>query len=813
MLSTLQRAQLAALLHDVGKFDQRTGRPHGPKFREFDEKDYGAHGAHAKWSTAFVEAHLPEIEGIYDPVFRHHKPADRLAKLVAAGDRLSSSERQKQAPQESDRPVLTSIFTLLQPPGPPSDYPASYLPLQPLNLNRQSIFPGEGPANKAQTATAYDELWGAFESEFDLLPQTDFPVFFDSLYYLLQKYTWSVPSAFYGSRADVSLFDHARTSCAITTCLALQNISDTELETLLGRSRDAQQQTRFSLLAGDLSGVQRFLYTITSKGAARGLRGRSFYLQLLTDAVASWLLRRLELPITNLIYSGGGRFYILAPNISEPEIQDLRRTVTSRLKDAHNGELYMALASVGVSASDLGAFAGKWDEVGRALATAKRRRYSELEQPETAELFEPFGAGGYRHPCDVCRAELEDWVTEDEPDVEMRKCPMCRSLETLGRDLRDAKYLTLRQVEEGSGPAESWQDVLARFGLRVEVLEHLGKLPSGVLADRATVLAVNSTDFLSSDLTGAARSLQYPVSFGFKFTAAANPVGKNGDVATFTELADRSRGIKRLGVLRMDVDDLGALFGAGLGEDSTISRMAQLSFMLRLFFEGWLNEICARFNPGNGEDRVYSIYSGGDDLFIVGSWDVMPRLTLEISRDLTEFACRNGAVHACAGIALIGSRHPLYQGAEESAEALDNAKDFQRSGGPAKNAISFLGRQVGWEVFPEMIDKTAELEGLIGGNGAKAVGRSLLQTIGSLYADYEKANSAGPTGKRKGPKVAYGRWRWLAAYGLARLKERDKQSRGEIDKILNDTITPEGMERLGMAARWAELLTRKERTE
>jgi uncharacterized membrane protein len=36
------------------------------------------------------------------------------------------------------------------------------------------------------------------------------------------------------------------------------------------------------------------------------------YLQLLTEATARYVLRRLNLPITNLIYSGGGNFYLLA---------------------------------------------------------------------------------------------------------------------------------------------------------------------------------------------------------------------------------------------------------------------------------------------------------------------------------------------------------------------------------------------------------------------------------------------------------------------------------------------------------------------
>jgi CRISPR-associated protein, Csm1 family len=54
------------------------------------------------------------------------------------------------------------------------------------------------------------------------------------------------------------------------------------------------------------------------EGAARTLRGRSFYVQLLTEGVADFILRRLGLPPTNLIYAGGGNFYLLA-GVSQQE--------------------------------------------------------------------------------------------------------------------------------------------------------------------------------------------------------------------------------------------------------------------------------------------------------------------------------------------------------------------------------------------------------------------------------------------------------------------------------------------------------------
>ena len=66
------------------------------------------------------------------------------------------------------------------------------------------------------------------------------------------------------------------------------------------------------LIGADLSGIQDFVYTISSDNALRTLRARSFYLECLMEHTAWEVIKRLELSKYNLIYSGGGGFYILS---------------------------------------------------------------------------------------------------------------------------------------------------------------------------------------------------------------------------------------------------------------------------------------------------------------------------------------------------------------------------------------------------------------------------------------------------------------------------------------------------------------------
>ena len=110
---------------------------------------------------------------------------------------------------------------------------------------------------------------------------------------------------------------------------------------------------------------------------------------------------------------------------------------------------------------------------------------------------------------------------------------------------------------------------------------------------------------------------------------------------TFSDYAKNSTGINRLGVLRADVDDLGKAFVSGFNnvDDekstinySTISRTSALSESLSMFFKYYINDILKNkggkykkvsiTNSLNKDARNLSVvYSGGDDLFVVGSWN------------------------------------------------------------------------------------------------------------------------------------------------------------------------------------------------
>ena len=175
--------------------------------------------------------------------------------------------------------------------------------------------------------------------------------------------------------------------------------------------------------------MQKFIYTITARGAAPTLRGRSFYLQILTEALARYILRRLELPITNLLYAGGGSFYLLARPGDGERLPLLQREISRILLQQHHGELYAAVVGLPVAGKEFfGLSMGRrWGELHDALRRKKLQRFAEMDQ-ELTRLFEPSGRGGNEERlCQVCGQEHpQTAATRDDRDIEaVRKCPPC----------------------------------------------------------------------------------------------------------------------------------------------------------------------------------------------------------------------------------------------------------------------------------------------------------------------------------------------------------------------------------------------------
>lgn len=616
---------------------------------------------------------------------------------------------------------------------------------------------------------------------------------FHTFYHLFRKYAWSLPATYGGD--GISLFEQWK---AVTALIFAS-----------GNDWQNGPADEFTLVGGDIPGIQDFVYTITSKGAAKGLRGRSAFIQLLGEAVVERLLLELGLCPANVIYAAGGNFMLLAPSLrtsingrSVAEILEKAYVeMEQALLDEFQGDLALALAWIPLPREEIGthAFADQSSrKVKEFIAERKRARFSTTAKTQWNALFAPQGKRGNRY-CAVCQTPLGKGEGKKLGGGDSLICPSCESFGKLARALGEARFLSVSTKKPAQ--VERWQEALHGVGGVWFSFDKNGEV----------VYALNDTDFLSKGAHGfrflanvTPHVLQKDVERWRKRQEEGEEEPKIGDARTFGQMAADAKGMPGLGVLRMDVDNLGQVMVSGLKERNMAATSA-LSAALDVFFAGTLNLLCeAVEQEQNRPESLYVIYSGGDDLFLIGAWDLMPLLAEKIQAAFSRYTGGNPSLTISGAVTLEGEKFPLYQAAERAGKAEDSAKAYCRSDNLEKNAFHFLGLEVGWEEWDQVTNYRTDIETALAGE--KGASRALLQILQNIYAQYEY--------QKEKDKAEIGPWIWRGAYALSRLGGRipkeNEAAREAVARLAKSCLRPKAIRFAGLAARWMELLTRKE---
>ena len=113
--------------------------------------------------------------------------------------------------------------------------------------------------------------------------------------------------------------------------------------------KEEQDQFNRLLVGGDLSGIQSFLYNISSKRAAVSLKGRSRYLSDYMDKTCEKLMaaaREAGSKELDKIYCSGGKFYLITDNTLAicQAIDECASTIKKDLWKEHYGQLGINIA-------------------------------------------------------------------------------------------------------------------------------------------------------------------------------------------------------------------------------------------------------------------------------------------------------------------------------------------------------------------------------------------------------------------------------------------------------------------------------------
>ncbi len=827
---------IAGLLHDIGKFRQRACWG--------DRRSHVEHGTDC-WELLQERglrfADPGAANRIREAIAQHHArygyPYGQEALLVKLADHLAAGERLEREEEDTGFPPnepLRSVFASITLEGRPQAAGTWTYQMQPLAPDK-SLLPTKGTAT-----TAYRTLWLRFKEAVRQLSPSFLTVqtvaeadaFLAALLHLLRAFTWCLPDASFKNRPDIALVDHLHLTAALAVCLA-----DFSREQLQGWE-DAgipPEQPVALLVGGDVSGIQKFLYTISSHGAARSLRGRSLYLGLIADTAADYTRRELDLPPVNLLYASGGHFWLLAPLSASARLAVIQKCITGHLLTYHRGDLALALAAVEVRAGDCQVrqsvdnqqgygLGGRWHELSRKLSRQKRHLLGDIalvSEDGHAQVFGPWEVGGEEIRCEVCHAEREEWhsgVTRElhpeqvEQGLGINKCSLCESFEELAQDAAQAEFVIIRSRH---GPVRDrtlrWHTVLADLGVEyhfVPQIELSERYQQGDL-----VFRVNKASLLPE--------AHIPV-VGFRFLPQVTPwkaEDQQGEraIRSLDEIVQDSAGPPYWAALRMDVDNLGRLFQAGLGETYSFSRLMTLSRALTWFFEGYLTTLGQHVDQNC--NVLHLLYSGGDDLFAIGAWNRVLTLAAEIREHFHRYTCENPAITLSGGLSLHPVKFPLYQAAYQAGEHLELAKAFQHSG-HRTDAFGLWGPALSWEEFSwlagwqhQFVEWSQQGKALPEGTFA-VLSRRFFQKLGEIAAlAKEDPALASP---RTMHEVARDlernrRWRWLLVYWLSR---EAAVFRGDLerfqDELLRDLLRLQRLPTLlALLARWCELMTRR----
>ncbi|MCL6451233.1 MAG: type III-A CRISPR-associated protein Cas10/Csm1 [Acetobacteraceae bacterium] len=604
----------------------------------------------------------------------------------------------------ADAPFLVSPLTrvvLHSPPGPPM--------LQQVgDLSPARLFPvAQVPPG------SFEAHCQAFRRHWEALVRggaDDAATLLSRLLVLLERFAWCV--AAHGQDASPhSLLDHLRCTAAISLCLYRYHRAHGWHSAAAGDDG----LPRFRLVAGDLSGIQPYIFGISHTGAAgvaKRLRARSFYLGILTEAAAHRVLHLCDLPLANLLICSGGHFYVLVPNTPQAEeaVRGLRARLDGWLLERFQGELRLILADVPLAGVHLRDFRQALDLVGRELADLKSRPFAATLRGPSGWLPERFrvGEAGAR----VCPGCLRN-VGLGRGSEEL--CPGCEDDLALGQRLPRARAVALY-----AGPGGRW-GLADGYSFDVwDAASRQGGSQERPLAPRPYLVALlNSTDVGGIEGVPAA----------FRFVANHMPAGADGEPLDFDALAARAAGAEYLGVLKADVDHLGAIFTLGLarqGEPLALAQACGLSRLVEQFFSACVGSLVQRSYP-----LCYVVFAGGDDLFLVGPWDQTVDLAAAVNDEFRRFCGGNPNVTLSAGISLVKARFPVAHAAVLANQALDDAKDPPEASAAGRDSICCLGDLFKWAEMPLALQEARSLRRWV---EARLLPRSFLRRLLHYHA-------------------------------------------------------------------------------
>ena len=744
--------QIGALLHDIGKIVRRAGK--------------GGKNRHSKAGSDYLENRelldKEKYREVYDMIKYHHneeineklKQNDKLddsslAYLVYEADNIASGvDRVKYDGDEGDKKQvkkneglpLNSIFNKLniQKNNIEKNFKSLKYDRLSFNIPKKKI-----DEKKIEKEEYLDNVLKQLKEDLEEMKQKNI-LTPEKLNSVLEESCIYFPSSSYVDYPDVPYYDHVKLTAAVAVCMYIydmekENNRDYKNKYFKKSQKKEREKTKFLFVSGEFTGIQNFIYTITSRMAMKSLRGRSFYLELFIEHIIDEILEALNLSRVNLIYSAGSQFYMLLPNVPKTIeiLENYKKIVNDFLLKELGTSVYYEISHTETSAEELGNKLSenikKENQIKEifkrnSIETSRKKlnRYSEkqLEKifDEDSDLNKIYND---TKECVICKKSEKEEIliknSQNESNGNIEICDSCKNYIKLGRDISKSfhqkrTFFMEKNCEENSSklkfpkyPKGSVEIVFKNF----ETVEEVEKE-----SDKFYRFYSINDDYFGK---GNSRNIKIG-NYNIKSTNEE----KENSLVEFTELVKKSKGIERLAVLRADIDNLGTLFQTGFEDRRFInidgekepykfvrfSKTVVLSRYLSDFFKRVINLILERKNLTDEKNELFKeycniitertkektdgrnivlVYSGGDDVFTIGTWNDIIEFSVDLRTAFKEFS--SDRVTLSAGIGFFDENYPIFQMAQKTGELEKLAKSYNENeiGKTTKDAIALFG--------------------------------------------------------------------------------------------------------------------------
>jgi len=420
------------------------------------------------------------------------------------------------------------------------------------------------------------------------------------------------------------------------------------------------------LISGDFWGIQKFIFDgVTTSKASKILRSRSAMVQLISYVVVERIKK--EFDDSKALLFGAGKFMVVAKNENQEKIEVIQKELDSYFLENFFGQNGFIISTSTTTREKLLNQKDNMKEdlnaLGKDNDTKKLNKFDLLNVEDKDILINPFEKAEATDStsCKFCNKRVESHRVDDET----KACKVCFYQIELGKKLAKYQYLSIFD----SAKVETKDNIEI---IKLGDTHYYASFSKDAESLEGTIFDISSHEYFD-----------YP-----KWSLNSYVATQKDEIKEFSTLAENSSGLM---ALKADIDKLGDTFRDLYKED--FKKFNRLSREVDFFFSDYITSLLKGKN-------IYTVFAGGDDLFIIGKYREIVQVAKDIQKEFFEFSLNKTTISM--GLVMFKPTTPINFVSNMADEAEKRAK-------LERDSIDIFGVSMKFKEFYEIEDDFDEV--------------------------------------------------------------------------------------------------------